>query len=164
MKINWWIIVIVIVVAIGSSGILGCATSNRDSKLGNATLLEPQAILKFTDIPIPVGFIPLYKDSYSFESSGVRVGVLRYQGKADVEQVVNFYKEQMPMYNWNLLNIVEYGERILNLDRDNETCIISISPKGKSVTMTITVGPKSQSFKRMQTSSSGSSKVDKPVK
>jgi hypothetical protein len=50
----------------------------------------------------------------------------------------------MPMYNWNLLNVVEYGERLMNFDRDMETCVISLAPKGNSVTITISVGPKPQ--------------------
>ena len=119
---------------------LGCAGPSSKS-LG---LLEPSSIQKFTDVPVPAGFNLLSKNSYSFESSGVRVGILKYRGKANPDQIINFYKEQMPMYNWNLLNIVEYGDRMMNFDRDTETCIISLSPKGKSIAITISIGPKSQ--------------------
>lgn len=123
----------------------GCGTtSNKDKQIGSEALLEPQAMLKFSDIPIPVGFKLLPQDSYSFESSGVRVGVLKYQGKAQPDRIVNFYKEQMPMYNWTLLNVVEYGERLINFERENETCIISLSPRANNVTITISIGPKSQ--------------------
>jgi len=91
-------------------------------------MLEPQSILKFSDVPVPVGLKSLPQQSYSFESSGVRVGVLKYRGKNNPDQIVNFYKEQMPMYNWNLVNIVEYGQRMLNFERENETCIITLQP------------------------------------
>ncbi len=134
---------------------LGCAgMPSREKQLSNPALLEPQAMLKFSDVPVPVGFRSVAQESYSFESSGIRVGVLKYQGKAVTDQVVNFYKEQMPMYNWNLLNVVEYGERLMNFDRDTETCIIRLLPKGSAVTLTISLGPKSQVPK----------KSDKPVK
>lgn len=125
--------------------IWGCASTydSKQTNTVNSKLLEPQSVLKFSDLPIPVGFKPILHDSYSFESSGIRVGILKYQGKADIEQVVNFYKEQMSMYNWNLLNIVEYGSRLLNFDRDSETCIISLEPKGRYVFSTISIGPKS---------------------
>lgn len=106
--------------------------------------LEPAVMQKFVDVPVPAKFQLKGEDSYSFESAGMRVGVLRYVGRADPEQVVNFYKEQMPMYNWNLLNVVEYGNRMMNFDRENETCIISIETKGKHVTITASLGPKSQ--------------------
>lgn len=140
-------LVLVIIFAIG-----GCtAVPKKDAPLASSTnLLEPSAMLKFTDIPYPTGFRLLANESYVFEAAGVRVGLLKYQGKADVEQVINFYKEQMLMYNWSLLNIVEYGQRLLNFERENETCIINIMPKGRLITITISLGPKSQVFKKVK--------------
>lgn len=133
----------------------GCETFlKKDKARGVSVALEPQSIVKFSDIPVPTGFRFLSEESYSFESGGVRVGVLKYQGKANIEQVMSFYKDQMPMYNWNLLNIIEYGQRLMNFDRESETCIIDLEPKGKTVVVTISLGPKSQVHK----------KLDKPVK
>ncbi|MDD5730676.1 MAG: hypothetical protein PHN57_06065 [Candidatus Omnitrophica bacterium] len=128
-----------------SLGVYGCTTYYQDSSYSKSQgLLEPSATVKFIDVPVPAGFKAIPQNSYSFESSGVRVGVLKYHGKADPDQVVNFYKEQMPINNWHLLNVIEYGERVLNFDRENETCIVSLQAKGNSVTLTISVGPKSQ--------------------
>lgn len=127
----------------------GCETFlKKDKARGVSVALEPQSIVKFSDIPVPTGFRFLSEESYSFESGGVRVGVLKYQGKANIEQVMSFYKDQMPMYNWNLLNIIEYGQRLMNFDRESETCIIDLEPKGKTVTVTISLGPKSQVHKK----------------
>lgn len=125
---------------------IGCAgfAARQDSPAKTTDLLEPSLALKFSDVPVPADFKLSPKDSYSFETSGVRVGVLKYRGKANPDQVISFYKEQMPMYNWNLLNVVEYGERLLNFERENETCIISLLPKGKAVTITVSLGPKPQ--------------------
>ena len=125
----------------------GCATysTSKDARVSSPGMLEPQAILKFSDVPVPVGLKSIPLESYSFESSGVRVGVLKYQGKTNPEQIVNFYKEQMPMYNWNLINIVEYGQRLINFERENETCIITMTPGSWGNTViTISLGPKSQ--------------------
>jgi len=126
---------------------LGCAGLRKQPSI-NESVLEPQAMLKFSDVPVPTGFKMLLRESYSFQSGGVRVGLLKYQGKANVEQVINFYRDQMPMYNWNLLNIIEFNERLLNFDRENETCIVSLLPKGNTVILTISVGPKAQSSKK----------------
>ncbi|MFA5090363.1 MAG: hypothetical protein WC510_04950 [Candidatus Omnitrophota bacterium] len=131
----------------------GCAmVSKKDT---NAQALEPQAVMKFNDLPVPVGLKPVPNASYSFENTGVRVGLLKYQGKAVPEQVVNFYRDQMPLYNWNLLNIIEYGERILNFERENETCIVTVLNKGNNVIVTIALGPKSPAAAK---------KSNKPVK
>jgi hypothetical protein len=125
-----------------TTALLGCATISD-------TQLEPQKIIKFSDLPIPAGLKSLPQISYSFENAGIRVAVLKYQGKANVDQVINFYKEQMPMYNWNLINIIEYGQRLLNFERENETCIITVQVAGfwnEDALVTISLGPKSQSL------------------
>lgn len=127
-----------------TTALMGCSTLSDNKGAFNPSVLEPQAILKFSDIPVPVGLKGLPNQSYSFESSGVRVGVLKYQGKNNPDQMVSFYKEQMPMYNWNLVNIVEYGQRLLNFERENESCIITLEQKGSTVILTISLGPKSQ--------------------
>jgi len=122
----------------------GCSMLDRKDQDPSA-LLEPSTTIKFTDVPVPAGFKLMPKDSYSFETTGTRVGMLKYQGKASADQVVAFYKEQMQMYNWNLLNTIEYGERQLNFDRDNETCIVTVTPRGSSAAFVcVTLGPKSQ--------------------
>ena len=129
-----------------TAGLIGCTTITDSKTSAGPGSLSPQTILKFTDIPIPVGVKSLPEQSYSFVSSGVRVGVLKYQGKNNPDQIVDFYKEQMPMYNWDLINIVEYGQRLLNFERENETCIITLQPMGWGNTLiVISLGPKSQS-------------------
>ena len=122
----------------------GCASFTNDPSSKAQGSLEPAPVMRFSDIPVPAGFKLITKDSYSFEATGVRVGVLRYQGKADADLVVNFYKEQMAMSKWDLLNIIEYGQRVLNFDRETETCIVNVSAKGSAVTITVSFGPKSQ--------------------
>lgn len=126
----------------------GCAMDMQSEKNTiNTALLEPQVNLKVSDAPVPAGFKLIPQESYSFEAAGVRVSLLKYQGKANIDQVVSFYREQMAMYNWNLLNVVEYGQRLLNFDRETETCIVSLTQKGSSVIITISIGPKAQQVK-----------------
>ncbi len=126
----------------------GCAMDMQSGKgTINPALLEPQANLKVSDVPVPSGFKLISQESYSFEAAGVRVSLLKYQGRANIDQVVSFYREQMSMYNWNLLNVVEYGQRLLNFDREAETCIVSLAPNGRSVIITISIGPKAKQVK-----------------
>jgi len=123
----------------------GCAGISKKGDFSKtSSLLEPSAMMKFNDVPVPTGFKLLSQESYSFETSGVRVGVLKYQGKANPDQVINFYKEQMPMYNWNLLNVIEYGNCLMNFERENETCIVGLLSKGRAVTITVSLGPRPQ--------------------
>ena len=120
----------------------GCSGVQKRESTG---YLEPQTLFRFSDIPTPAGFKLVEEDSYIFEASGLRVFFLKYTGKAEIDKVVNFYREQMSMYDWHLLNVVEYGERMLNFDRPKETCIVRILPEGRNVIVTISVGPKTAS-------------------
>jgi len=122
----------------------GCATTS-DSGLDSADgarMLDVAMVLKFEDVPIPSGFKPVAKDSFVFENDVLRVGILKYAGKAKAHQVVDFYKDQMPLYNWRFLNMMEYGRRIMNFDRDDQSCIIVVEPGRMSTSVSITVSPK----------------------
>ncbi len=144
---TWGTLVSFITVFILAVSLCGCANLTKNDKgSSNPDILEPQAMLKFSDIPVPARFKQLPNESYSFESGGMRVALLKFRGKGTQDQVVNFYKEQMVMYNWNLLNAVEYGQRLLNFDRDNESCIINLTGSGNTTNISITLGPKTQTL------------------
>jgi len=140
--------VVILIFAFCVLNFLGCTMVSRKGKAGAPGMLEPQAVFRFADIPVPVGFKLLSKDTYAFEGAGVRVGLLQYKGKADPGRAINFYKEQMPMYNWRLLNVIEYGERLMNFDREDEICNIKLIPRGRTLYITVSVGPKTQAPKK----------------
>ena len=123
----------------------GCATSGTvtDDDIKATKALDVSTALKFVDIPVPSGFKMITAQSFTFENDVLRVGILKYKGRSSGDQVVNFFKNQMPLYNWRFTNMLEYGRRILNFEREDQNCIIVIEPQGMSTFVTITVAPKS---------------------
>ena len=124
--------------------LFGCATTNNSgqgSSMSNGPSLMSSA-LKFDDVPMPVGFKLIDNESFSFQNDNMRVGLLRYSGMPDANKVINFYKEQMPMYNWDLINVIEYGQKVMNFERSGQTCIITIQPLSTRTIITIAVAPK----------------------
>ena len=119
----------------------GCVSVQKSIDLTPQSL-ESSLMPRFNDIPHPMGFSILPEKSFAFESGGVRAGKLKYTGKADAVDVVSFYKNQMPIYNWALLNIIQYGEYMLNFERENEGCVIIIKPIGNRVEISISLAPK----------------------
>jgi hypothetical protein len=105
--------------------------------------LTPANTIRFSDIPVPAGFKAIPQQSYSFENGGIRVAFLKYKGNGTLDQVLSFYKEQMPVSRWNLLNISEFGRRMLNFERETETCIITIESQFPGTLITLSLGPKS---------------------
>lgn len=135
----------------------GCATAIKSSDPTQVPALEPAALLKFSDIPVPALFKFAPEESYAFQATGFRAGLLEYNGRARGEQAVVFFKEQMPLYNWQLLNIVEHGRKMLSFEKENETCIITIDEKGGRTGITVSVAPKSQVSPRK-------AEANKPIK
>jgi len=123
----------------------GCVTtSGRSSRITNMSKeLEVSALLKFDDIPVPNGFNFIAVDSFAFQTKSVRVGLLKYEGRANPDEVVQFYKEQMPLYNWKTINIIEYERRILNFEKDGQSAVITIDGKGNKSSLVIAVSPRS---------------------
>jgi len=139
--------------------LLGCVEMQKKELPKETLSLEPATSLKFSDVPVPTGFRFLAENSYLVESGNLRSGLLKFTGKAIGDQIVNFYREQMSMYGWRLLNLVEYGDRILNFEKESESCIITIQPKGSKIDLLISVAPKpSPVEKRIE------KKTERPIK
>ena len=136
---NKVMIAIMLILCVG--GLSGCQTFSSSSS-GNEGFILPATRFKFSDIPVPAGFKTIPQESYSFDNGGVRVALLKYQGKADPDQLVIFYKEQMKMNRWELINVTEFGQCMLNFNNEKESCIISLLPKGRLITLVISVGPR----------------------
>jgi len=129
----------------------GCTTTSGSRSYGSKAYpdesLEVSSVLRFDDVPIPTGFTTLDKESFAFQNDVTRVALLKYIGGKGIDEVVAFYKAQMPMYNWNPINIIEYERRIMNYEKEGESCIVTIEGKGRKSIVTIGVSPKSRPMK-----------------
>ena len=126
----------------------GCASmkgmfKGRSSTAGVSQPPEVSAILKFDDIPVPDGFKFIASESCAFQTQDIRVGLLKYEGRSDPDMIVQFYKEQMPLYNWKVVNIIEYGKRLLNFEKDGQSAVVTIESRGSKTVITIAVTPRS---------------------
>ncbi len=131
--------------------IAGCATTydtgSYRSRASADKSLNVAPILRFEDVPVPFGFISLETESFAFQNDATRVALLKYTGSKIADQVVWFYKEQMPLYNWSPINIIEYERRILNYEKGQESCIVTVESKGRKSIVTIAISPKSRPMK-----------------
>jgi len=127
----------------------GCATTKNttsvegdEGEVYTSSTLPVTAELRFSDVPVPVGFKLLKDRSFVFQTESTRVALLKYAGRAKLPDLVDFFREQMSLYNWELLNIVEYEKSVLNFARSRQTCIVTIESKGMKKIVTISVAPK----------------------
>lgn len=126
----------------------GCtALTGSGSYSGEDVSLDVATLLRLNDVPTPTGFKILDKESFAFQNDTTRVALLKYIGPKHADIVVAFYKEQMSMYNWRPINIIEYERRILNYEKEGESCIITIEARGRKSVITIAISPKSRPMK-----------------
>lgn len=127
----------------------GCTTMSGSSSYSGSddTSLDVAAMLRLNDVPVPAGFKVLNTESFAFQNDVTRVALLKYTGSKTADQVVAFYKQQMPMYNWSPINIIEYERRMLNYEKSSESCIVTIEGKGRKSILTIAISPKSRPMK-----------------
>ena len=122
----------------------GCATSGsrRSSDTEMPKTLQVATLLKFQDVPVPSGFKIIPADSYVFDNEITRLGILKYSGRARTSKVTSFYRDQMPLYNWRFINLMEFNTCIINFDREDQTCTIIVEPGHLSTFITVSVAPK----------------------
>jgi len=141
IKLNFFLAICAIL------AISGCASLQPRGEGGSGNLrvqnpLNVAGTLRFEDVPTPALFKNLRDQSFVFQDGATRVGFLRYSGRPNADQVISFFKTQMPLYNWDIINIVEYGNITMSFAKSNENCMITVTPLTTKTIISIVVSPK----------------------
>jgi len=140
----------IILAACAAIALSGCGTMSmplrRDAESGEPVRIERQlgvsTNLRFDDVPTPDGFNIIRDQSFIFQDASTRVGLLRYSGRATVTQIVAFYKTQMALYNWDLMNMLEHANITMNFTKGDENCIVTLEPLATKTLLNIVLAPK----------------------
>ncbi len=97
---------------------------------------------RIPDIPVPAGFEFDRDHSFVFQNSMLDVGKIQYAGKEPITDVAQFYIEEMPRYNWTLLNVAEHQTVALFFDKENKSCQVLLTPKVRGTEIQISFFPK----------------------
>ncbi|MGB9629132.1 MAG: hypothetical protein ACPL6D_10760 [Thermodesulfobacteriota bacterium] len=126
-------------------GVYGCADLFSTSTLRERSPETPQPILtsyRFEDIPLPSGMTLNRKESFVYETKMTKAGLLVYEGKGDMERLANFFKDQMPNYQWRLVSNFELHNVMLIYTKEGWASVIYILPQGDEMKrIEIRVGP-----------------------
>jgi len=97
---------------------------------------------RFDDIPLPAGMTLNRKESFVYETRTTRTGLLVYEGKGEMERLTNFFKQQMPNYEWRLVSNFELHNVMLTFIKDGWSSVIYILPQDdETKRIEIRVGP-----------------------
>lgn len=142
------LIFLILVITALCLAVAGCATAplSRTTERGEVIKVEkPLSVAtdsRFEDIPIPAGFNCIRDQSFIFQDASTRVGLMRYVGRSNANQVLAFFKSQMALYNWDLQNIVEHGFATMNFVKSSESCVITVEPLSTKTIISVVISPK----------------------
>jgi len=97
--------------------------------------------LRYDDVPVPYNFYLIPSKSLSVENKSIRISSLHYKGRADRILVINFYKNNMPTYGWELINLIEGDQTVMNYSNSSEICTILMIGDTSDITLTISLSP-----------------------
>ena len=97
---------------------------------------------RFEDIPLPPGMTLNRGQSFIYETRTTRAGLLIYEGKGEMEKLANFFKQQMPHYQWRLVSNFEINNVMLTFIKEGWNSVICILPQeGEMKRLELRVGP-----------------------
>ncbi len=126
----------ILILTVGILCVAGCEnkTTVVNPRNGAPQVVEnsPQLVAKsrppISDIPVPVGFKLDMEHSRDMTAGSARWIDHTYKGKADRYAVREFYRRQMPVTNWSLVNMrTVNSEIILEFEKQTERCTITIT-------------------------------------
>jgi hypothetical protein len=134
-----------IVIVLLLLGVYGCKNllSYRTVREREPEVKQPiSTSYRFEDIPLPPGMTFNRKESFLYETRATKTGLLIYEGRGEMEKLSNFFKQQMPKYEWRLVSNFELHNVMLTFIKEGWSSIIYILPQeGEMKRLEIRVGP-----------------------
>jgi hypothetical protein len=142
---TWKKVIFMGVILILLLGIYGCADlfSYRTIPERGPEGRQPiSTSYRFEDIPLPPGMTLSRRESFIYETKATKTGLLIYEGKGEMEKLANFFKQQMPNYQWRLVSNFELYNVMLTFIKEGWSSVIYILPKEDEMKrLEIRVGP-----------------------
>ena len=119
-------------ILLSAGAVSGCIQEERnewvsvgpESAQGDVTLYRD---VEFADIPVPEEYVLLPLESYSFQGSLFRNGMIKYQGPLEWTEAIRFYHTQLPAAGWMLQKTDKgFDFRVLYFQKGQEKLIVVV--------------------------------------
>lgn len=121
-----WPVVVMLVAVLSLGGCQALRPGEAEEPGVEAPPLPPSPgmYLDFEDVQVPSGLTLNRQASFVYQSETLRTGVLTFTGPQPLEEVLSFFKENMPRDNWRLLSSFKYQKNILIYLKTGKMCLI----------------------------------------
>jgi|GEM_PF-2387584 len=131
------------VILAASTALLGCKAFERQPAGDERLAAEQRPVV--ADIPVPAGFKMDLKHTFYNSTSGIRTGYVTYGGRGEAAQLVEFFKDNMPISGWALVREStdpNSGSYILHFEKEGEGADVRITPGYFSSEFVVTFTPR----------------------
>ena len=103
---------------------------------------DPKASYRFTDVPVPSKFKLDRRKSFIYEAGSFKAGIITYTGWSKLDALVDFYKKEMPDFEWKMISIFEHNDITLVYSKEGWNCTVNLSSANLGGSrITIKIGP-----------------------
>ncbi|MFQ5482777.1 MAG: hypothetical protein ACE5ER_08455 [Nitrospinaceae bacterium] len=128
------------------AGFMGCAALEPPPPTDPTTPSADPASLavRFANVPIPPGFDLDRSKSFIYESGSgaVKVGRLYLSGWNAVDEVIQFFRNEMVAKGWSPISIMEQQVTLMVFEREDQVCTLMVEPSFGKTHVQIHVGPR----------------------
>lgn len=105
------------------------STTSEQSETDSATAENQvaEAVYRFTDVPVPSRFKLDRDKSFIYEAGSFKAGTITYNGWSKLDVLVDFYRKEMPNFEWEMLSIFEHKDVTIVFSKEGYHCTINIS-------------------------------------
>jgi hypothetical protein len=138
------IILAVMFLVTGCSALKSKKASPKPPTSYNRTETAPKVqsvYLDFGDVLLPKQLKTDRKNSFVFSTSGFTAGVLSLKGRVEVNSLMNFFENKMPVDGWQLISAIKASRSMLLFKKQERWCVISIIEGRMSSHVEIWVAP-----------------------
>ncbi|CCH49443.1 putative lipoprotein [Pseudodesulfovibrio piezophilus C1TLV30] len=118
----------------------GTTAGSTDASAGahEAQYEEPDYYYDFDDILIPKEISYVQEDSYKLDNTKFRAAIMKFKGRVEVLELVQYFLNNMAKDNWTLISNNKAGKlSVMNFEKFNKSCVIQVDDSFGSATTTI---------------------------
>jgi hypothetical protein len=126
----------------------GCAAMNKSQDTPEETGEKKEEVkgpapiyYDFVDVLIPAELSLVKKNSFVYSTPSFSAGVLVFEGYVQGESLVTFFTTNMPKDGWTLKSSFRYRRVILNFEKGERSCLVSVAEFPLKTRVEIWVAP-----------------------
>jgi hypothetical protein len=137
-----WMISLLLLVGSGCAALQKSEDNLGEAEEEKSEVKGPSPVYyDFADILIPAELSLDKKNSFVYTTPSFSAGVLVFEGYVQGESLVNFFTTNMPKDGWILKSSFRYRRVILNFEKDQRSCLVSVAEYPLKTRVEIWVAP-----------------------